>query len=157
MNEKELRAACLELMATAEAVYISTVEADGYPRIRAMLNLRNRSQYPDHVHLYDGHDDDFMVYVSTNTSSRKRKEIEANPRIGLYYCKPTAFFGMSLVGDVEVVEDPKIKEAVWVDGWEVYFRTTGRPDDPDYTLLRLYPKSARGWTGSETFELTFDR
>jgi len=157
MDEKELRAACLELMATAEAVYLSTVEADGYPRIRAMLNLRNRAQYPDHVHLYDGHDDDFMVYVSTNTTSRKRKEIETNPRIGLYYCRPAEFFGMSLVGDVEIVEDPKIKEAVWVDGWERYFRTTGRPDDPDFTLLRLHPKSARGWTGSETFELVFDR
>ena len=26
-----------------------------------------------------------------------------------------------------------------------------------YTLLRLYPKNARGWTGSRTFEFAFDR
>ena len=157
MHDEELRAACLDLMATGEAVYLSTVEADGYPRIRAMLNLRNRAQYPDHMALYDGHDDDFMVFVATNTSSKKRKEIKANPRIGLYYCRPADFLGMSLVGDAEIVEDPAVKEAVWADGWERYFPTTGRPDDPDYTLLRLYPKSARGWTGSERFELTFDR
>ncbi len=157
MDERELRAACLDLMATAEVVYLSTVEAGGYPRIRAMLNLRNRAQYPDHVALYDGHDEDFMVYVSTNTSSKKRRDIEANPRIGLYYCCPAKFFGMSLVGDVEIVEDPAVKEAVWVDGWERYYPTTGRPDDPDYTLLRLFPKTARGWTGSETFELMLDR
>jgi len=157
MNEVELRETCLELMATAEAVYLATVEPDGYPRIRAMLNLRNRSQYPDHTALYEGHDDDFMVYISTNTSSKKREDIGANPRIGLYYCKPAKFLGMSLVGDVEIAEDVATKEAVWADGWERYFPTTGRPDDPDYTLLRLYPKSARGWTGSETFEITFDR
>jgi pyridoxamine 5'-phosphate oxidase len=157
MNKAELRAACIELMATADVVYLATSEGDGYPRIRAMLNLRNRSQYPNHVHLYAGHDEDFMVYVSTNTSSRKCKDIQANPRIGLYYCRPAEFLGMSLVGDVEVVENADLKEAVWADGWERYFPTTGRPDDPDYTLLRLYPKTARGWTGSETFELVFDR
>ncbi len=157
MDEKELKAACLGLMATSDVVYLAALESAGYPRIRAMLNLRNRSQYPNHVHLYDGHDDDFMVYISTNTSSRKRKDIESNPRIGLYYCRPAEFLGMSLVGDVEIVEDAKLKEAVWADGWERYFPTTGRADDPDYTLLRLYPSSARGWTGSQTFELHFDR
>ena len=151
MTEVELRATCIELMATADVVYLTTLESDGYPRIRAMLNLRNRSQYPNHVHLYEGHDEDFMVYISTNTSSRKRKDIESSPRIGLYYCRPAEFFGMSLVGDVEIVEDAAIKEAVWADGWERYYPTTGQPDDPDYTLLRLYPKDARGWNRSGKF------
>jgi general stress protein 26 len=157
MNEKELRAACLELIAIADAVYLAAFEAGGYPRIRAMLNLRNRSDYPSHMHLYERHDKDFMVCVATNTSSKKRKDIEANPRIGLYYRHPANRFGMSLVGDVEIVQDAAIKEAVWADGWERYFPTTGRPDDPDYTLLRLVPRNARGWTGSHTFELAFDR
>jgi len=157
MDKEELKATCLELMATSDVVYLAVLESGGYPRIRAMLNLRNRSQYPDHVGLYGGHDDDFMVYVSTNTSSRKLADLKANPRIGLYYCRPAEFLGMSLIGDVEIIDDAAIKEAVWADGWERYFPTTGRPDDPDYTLLRLYPSSARGWTGSEKFELHFDR
>ena len=156
MDERELRTACVELMRTADVVYLATFES-GYPRIRAMLNLRNRLQYPNHAHLYDGHDEDFMVYVATNKSSKKRKDIEANPRIGLYYCRPADFLGMSLVGDVEIVKDATVKEAVWAEGWEQYYPTTGRPDDPDYTLLRLFPRSARGWTGSETFEFTFHR
>lgn len=152
MNETEHRMACIELMATVDVVYLAALGVDGYPRIRAMLNLRNRTQYPGQVHLYDEHDEDFMVYISTNTSSRKRKDIEANPRIGLYYCRPEEFFGVSLIGDVEFVDDAAIKEAVWADGWERYYPTTGRSDDPDYTLLRLYPKDARGWAGSRTFE-----
>jgi len=157
MTETELRAACIELMATAEVVYLTALEADGYPRIRAMLNLRNQAQYPDHAHLYQGHDDDFMVYISTNTSSRKLKDIETNPRIGVYYCHTAEFFGMSLVGDAEIVEDPAIKEAVWADGWERYYPTTGRADDPDYTVLRLFPKSVRGWYHSRTFDFALDQ
>jgi len=157
MEEKELRAECLELMAEADTVYLAVNEASGYPRIRAMLNLRNRSEYPDHGHLYEGHDEDFMVYVATNTASRKRKDIEADRRVGLYYRHPDKRVGMSLIGDVEIVDDMATKEAVWADGWEVYFPTTGKPDDPDYTLLRLFPRNARGWTGFETFELTFKK
>ncbi len=156
MNEKELRAACLDLMAIADTVYLAVLEDGGYPRIRAMLNLRNRTEYPDHVGLYAEHDGDFMVYIATNTASRKRADLEANARVGLYYRHPDKRFGMSLVGDVEIVENMALKEAVWADGWEVYFPTTGCPDDPDYTLLRLFPRSARGWTGSETFELVLD-
>ena len=62
MTETELCAACIELMATADAVYLSAFGVDGYPRIRAMLNLRNKLQYPHHVHLYDG---DHALYETT--------------------------------------------------------------------------------------------
>jgi general stress protein 26 len=151
MDEKELQAACIELMAVADTVFLAANEAGGYPRIRAMLNLRNRTEYPKHVHLYADHDDDFMVYLTTNTSSRKRADIEADPKVGLYYRHPDRRFGLSLIGDVEIVDDMETKTAVWADGWEVYYPSTGRPDDPDYTLLRIFPTSARGWTGAETF------
>ncbi len=157
MNDQELRLVCLELMAMADTVYLAANEVEGYPRIRAMLNLRNRTEYPDHMHLYEDHEDDFMIYIATNTSSRKRADIEADPKIGLYYRHPDRRFGMSLVGDAEIVDDAAIREAVWADGWEVYFPETGCPEDPDYTLLRFFPKNARGWTGSETFALDFRR
>jgi len=151
MIESELQAACLELMASAPVVYLTAFGSDGYPRIRAMLNLRSRSEYPNHVGLYEGHDDDFMVYLATNTSSGKRVEIEADARVGLYYCRPEAFFGLSLTGDIEIVEDAETKQAVWANGWERYYPTTGRADDPDYTLLRLYPIRAHGWRNGRAF------
>jgi general stress protein 26 len=151
MQDDDLRAACLDLMATAPVVYLATIGDDGYPRMRAMLNLRNRSQYPDHMHLYEHHDQDFMVFLATNTGSSKRRELEANPGIGLYYCHPEAFFGLSLIGDVEIVDDPGVKEAVWADGWERYYPQTGGPDDPDYTLLRLLPRQAQGWRDAQRF------
>jgi general stress protein 26 len=154
MDEKELRAACLELMATASVVYMAGQKEDGYPRIRAFLNLRNREQYPNHVHLYEGHDEDFMIYLSTNTTSKKMADLRVNPRIGLYYCLPDEYFGLSLIGDVEIVDDMETKTALWADGWERYYPTTGKPDDPDYTVLRVYPHTAQGWYESRPF--TFD-
>jgi len=151
MTTPDLRATCLELMATVDVVYLTTLGEDGGPRIRAMLNLRNRDQYPEKMALYADHDDDFMIYLSTNTSSTKRREIERDPRIGLYYCRPADFRGVSVVGDAELIEDPTIKAAVWVDWWDRYY-PTGRPDDPDYTLLRLFPRRVSGWHQGRKFE-----
>ncbi len=153
MNEAEVRAACLKLMASTDIVYLTVLEADGYPRIRAMLNLRSKSLYPDHANLFDAHQQDFMIYLSTNTSSRKIKDIQANPKVGLYFCSTDhGYFGVSLIGDAEMITDMGIKESVWADGWERYYPTTGKADDPDFTLLRVFPTDARGWTGSQTFE-----
>lgn len=155
MKESGIRRQCLKIMATAPAVFITVIGADGFPRTRAMLNLRNRKQYPNHVHLYAQHDDDFMVFISTNTASKKREEIETNPQIGLYYSLPESFLGLSLIGHAEVIEDLEIKRAVWVDGWERYYRESGTPEDPDYTLLRILPVEARGWLAGTKFQFEF--
>lgn len=152
MNDNEIKGQCLKIMATAPAVFVTIIGEDGFPRTRAMLNLRNEEQYPKHAYLYAQHKEDFMVFLSTNTMSRKRQEIEANPRIALYYSLPASFLGLSLIGHAEVVEDLEIKRTVWVDGWEQYYQETGTPEDPDYTLLRIYPIEARGWLAGKTFQ-----
>jgi general stress protein 26 len=156
MDTNDVRKHCLEIMAQAPAVYMTSVGDDGYPRTRGMLNLRNSKQYPLHVGLYAEHDADFMVYISTNTSSRKRAEIEANPRISLYYSLPESFLGVGLVGDAEIIDDLAIKRAVWVDGWERYYPERGTPEDPDYTVLRVYPVEAHGWLAGTKFQFGFD-
>jgi len=156
MRESEIKSQCLEIMATAPAVFITVIGVDGFPRTRAMLNLRNRKQYPNHAHLYAQHDEDFMIFVSTNTASKKREEIETNPRIGLYYSLPESFLGLSLIGHAEVIKDLKIRSDVWVDGWEQYYREVGSPEDPDYTLLRIFPLEARGWLAGTKFQFGFD-
>ena len=151
MTKTQIQEACRELMETVPAAYLTAIDADGQPRTRAMLNLRNREQFASQAHVYANHQQDFMVYIATNTSSRKRREIEANPRVCVYYCRPEAFHGVSLIGEIEIVDDLVIKEVLWADGWEQYF-PTGKPDDPDYTLLRLFPKVANGWYQDRKFE-----
>ena len=150
MSNERLLEICAERMATADVAYLTNVGADGYPRTRAMLNLRNRDQYPNQAGLYADHAQDLMTYITTNTHSQKRGELEANARISLYFCHPNEFFGVCLIGDAEIVDNLEIKRALWVDDWAQYF-PTGKVDDPDFTLLRLVPKEVRGWNRSETF------
>jgi len=45
--ETKLLETIAERIATADVKYVTTIGTDGYPRTRAMLNLRNREQYPD--------------------------------------------------------------------------------------------------------------
>ncbi len=152
MNGDELKRACVELMETADVAYLSTIGADGYPHTRVVFNLRNREQFPGQAPLFAPHRDDLMIYVSTNTSSSKIHQIEGDPRVSVYYCNPKQFRGVMLAGDIEIVEDPEVKKALWNKGWERYYPAGS--GDPDYTVLRLYPKRAAGWYESSRFEFT---
>jgi general stress protein 26 len=115
-----------------------------------MLNLRDKEQYPNQVRLFETHQGDLMIYCSTNTSSGKIRQIKANPRVSVYYCNPAKFHGAMLRGDIEIVDDSELRQALWNDGWEMYY--PGGPDDPDHTVLRLYPKSVKGWYKAAAFE-----
>jgi general stress protein 26 len=152
MASEELRKVCVELIETAEAAYLTTIGEDGYPHTRAMLNLRNRTQYPKQVDLFAPHQDDLMIYFSTNTSSSKLDQIRPNSKVCVYYCHPRQFCGLMLAGDIEIVDDSEVRKALWNDGWERYYPSG--PDDPDHTVLRLYPKFAQGWYESSRFEFT---
>ncbi len=150
MNIDELKKINIELMENSKAVYLTTIDNKGFPCIRALLNLRNKEQYPSLVELFGKHDDDFLIYFTTNTSSNKITQIRANPKVSAYYCIPDNFHGMMVSGNIEIVLDLEIKKMLWQDGWESYYPEG--PDDPDNTVLRLRPNFARGWYNSAKFE-----
>jgi pyridoxamine 5'-phosphate oxidase len=150
MDENQARRYALELMAFSEAAYLATVDGDGRPHIRAMLNLRTRAQYPKLAALFSEHANDLLVYFTTNTSSPKVAQIRANPAVAAYYCEPAKFHGLMLAGDIEIVDDPRVREALWQDGWERFY--PGGPNDPDHTVLELRPTVARGWHGEDKVE-----
>ena len=143
MDELELRRACLDLMASAPEAYLATIGSDGYPHIRAMLNLRYRTRYPALVEVFAPHDDDFLLHFTTNTSSAKMRQIAANPAVAVYFCDAEEFHGLQFQGRVEVVLDRKITDRLWQTSWERYY--PGGPTDPDYAILRLRPARASGW------------
>ena len=142
MSVQQDKRACLELLEQAEAAYVTTVDGAGRPQTRAMFNLRRREQFPELRDVFRGHEEDFLLYFATNTSSRKVQEIRNNPTVAVYYCDPKTFRGLQLSGAVEMVSDPALKGRLWQDGWERYFPKG--VDDPDYTVLRLLPDSATG-------------
>ena len=144
--DDESRKAALELLATAEDAYVTTVAPDGYPRTRAMFNLRNRSAFHSLVSVFAGHEKDLLIYLGTNTSSAKIDEIRRNPKGSIYFCDHPSVVGMCFVGNFEVLTDSKLRRALWVDGWERYYPAGA--EDPDYTVLRMLPDSVSGWLSS---------
>ena len=152
LDENEARQFSLEVMERTWEVYVTTIE-NGFPATRAMDNLRNRMRFPKLRELFKCHKDDFRVLLTTNTSSAKMQHIRKNPAVCVYYCEPLQFHGVALNGKVEIVKDAELKHALWHDYWAEYYYPEG-VNDPDYTVLSLYPMQAKGWSGSGRFEFT---
>jgi general stress protein 26 len=143
MEEQEIKQKCLKLMETADAVYLSTIDENDFPQTRAMVNLRNKQQFQDIAKMFAGHEEDFLVYMTTDTASGKFKQIQANPKASVYFCDPKEIKGLLLIGEVEVVTDRDIKHRLWHDDWKIYYPSG--PDGPEYNILALRPKQARCW------------
>ncbi len=146
MTEREFARLTTEV---ADRAYLTTVGADGYPRTRAMLNLRNPSLYPSLSGLFAAHRDDLLVYFGTNTASHKVGEIAACARGCAYYCHPTRWHGVSLIGDLEVTRDRELRILLWQDAWTAYY--PAGVEDPDYSVVVLRPHAVSGWNGREAF------
>ncbi len=149
MDESEARRFALALIEKAETSCLTTIDSNGFPEVRAMLNLRNRTLWPSLAAVFDGHERDLLMYYSTNTSSAKVAQIKTNPKGSVYFCDPAHSHGLMLAGTIEIVTDQQLKRRIWQDGWEVYY--PGGVNDPDYSLLRLSPTFAKGWTGQAPF------
>lgn len=126
------------LMSEAKAAVLTTIDKQGWPSTRAMLNLRNVETYPNLVPVFDSHRNDLLVYFTTNTSSGKVSQIESNEKASVYYCDPLTWRGLMLGGVISVVSDPAIKEKIWQKDWTMYY--PGGVHDPDYSILCLVPR-----------------
>jgi len=138
---EEAKKISMELMETSKAAILTTIDSEGYPITRAMFNLRNTEQFPELSEFFNKQGNEFIIYISTNTSSSKVEHIKANPKISVYYCDPETFKGVMFGGEVDIVVDMDIKSKIWLDWWTRYYPEG--LEDPDYTLLKLNPKTAR--------------
>ncbi len=154
MNHAEIHRANLDLMAATRTVYLTTIDEHGYPHTRAMLNLRNPELYPIQAKFCQSQAGRMATFFTTNTSSRKAAQIKANPKVSAYYCRPEAFHGVMLSGEVEIVEDGKVRHSLWDASWRQFYPSG--PDDPDHTVLILVPNLVRGWNRGTKFEYELD-
>ncbi|NHJ14127.1 MAG: hypothetical protein EAX95_10655 [Candidatus Thorarchaeota archaeon] len=151
MDENKLREMCLRVMDDAWPAYLTTIDERGYPQTRAMFNLRNKQHFPKLEPLFLKLENRFTAIFSTNTSSTKIDNITKDSKVSIYYCVPDEWRGVMLSGNIEIVDDAKLKKALWHDGWERYYPKGY--DDPDHSVLRLEPILARGWNQNHTFRL----
>ena len=150
MEEKEAKRMSLELMKVVQDAYLSTVDSDGSPQARVMGNLRNKEQCRIAEELFAGHDEDFLIYMLTGHSSDKMQQIRANSKVSVYFCNSAQFHTLLLVGNVEEIDDLDLKKRIWQDEWKIHW--PGGPEDPEFIMLKLLPKWAKGWHKEGDFE-----
>ena len=121
-----------------EVSFISSVDDDGFPNMKAMLPPRKREGIK-------------VFYFTTNTSSMRVAQYRKNPKACIYFCDKRFFRGVMLKGDMEVLEDAENKEMIWRDGDDMYYAQG--VTDPDYCVLRFTARTGRYYANfnSETF------
>lgn len=119
--EQEIFNAIWSLRENSTSAYLSYLDEDGYPAVRAMLVLEHSRMGTQ--------------YFSTNTSSGKVTALRNNPKAAVYYCDPGNFQGALFVGDIEVCTDAVTKQYLWREGFELYYPKGAT--DPDYCVLKL--------------------
>ena len=141
MDVEEAKKSGLKLIEESKAAILTTIDADGFPITRAMFNLRNKEQFPEFSEFFENQQNEFTIYITTNTSSSKVAHLSKNPKMCVYFCDAGDFKGFMLGGSVKIVDDIELKKRIWLDWWTRYYPKG--VEDPDYTLLQLEPKNAR--------------
>lgn len=111
-----------EFIARQKTSLISSVDENGYPATRALIQ-------PVRI---DGND----IYFATYTSSRKVRHYRSNPKSCVYfYEKGRNFQGVEIKGNMEVLTDQTVKERFWKPFFNRFYRKG--VTDPDYCILKF--------------------
>lgn len=119
--------------------YLGSVDAEGYPNIKAMLRPRKR------IGLQ-------TIYFSTNTSSLRVAQFRVNPKACVYFCEQRFFRGAMLLGTMEVLEDQNSKDMLWEAGDTVYYKLG--PTDPDYCVLKFTAERGRFYSNFKSVDFS---
>lgn len=121
-----------------KTAFIGSIDAKGFPTIKAMLQPRKREGIKH-------------IYLTTNTSSMRVAQYRANNHACMYFCDRRFFKGVMLQGTMEVLTDSASKEMIWREGDTMYYKEG--VTDPDYCVLKFTATSGRYYSGfkSENF------
>ncbi|MDR3070650.1 MAG: pyridoxamine 5'-phosphate oxidase family protein [Propionibacteriaceae bacterium] len=108
--------------------FIASVDAQGYPNMKAMLSPRKREGLSE-------------FWFTTNTSSMRVAQYRDNPLASIYFMDRRFFSGVLLIGRMEVHEDVATKELIWQDGDTRYYPLG--VTDPDYCVLKFVAERGR--------------
>ncbi|MEL5894111.1 pyridoxamine 5'-phosphate oxidase family protein [Bacteroides sp. GD17] len=124
-----------------KTAFIGSVNKDGYPNIKAMLQPRKREGIK-------------TIYLTTNTSSMRVAQYLENNRACMYFCDTRFFRGVMLCGTMEVLTDSASKEMIWREGDTMYY-----PEgvtDPDYCVLKFTAISGRYYSSFKSEDFAID-
>lgn len=134
----EMKNEIQSLVENAGIAYVSSIDENGCPNIKAMLSLQR--------------DDLYTHYFSTNLYSRRAEQFRNNPKACVYFCDEKEFQGLMLTGEIEVMTDHRHKAMLWREGFEIYY-----PDGIDtenYCIFRFTAHKANYYHGLVNFDFS---
>jgi general stress protein 26 len=129
----------LDLIKRSKTCLIGTNTESGHPNVKAMLTYMNEGLN--------------TIWFTTNTPSKKVKQVKRDEKACVYYYDPNAFEGLMLVGKMEALQDEESRKKVWKDEYTMYYPQG--VNDPDYTVLKFTTESFNLYAGfsNTTFDL----
>jgi len=129
MDESQLRESAREAINKTPVSVLITTGEDGFPTARQMGSAVV--------------EDDLTVWFVTGTVTAKCGQIEANPKVTVYWpvcgqCLP-GFGHVIIKGLAALTQDQDLRDRFWQDSFLQYF-PQGRTD-PTYVLIRVKPTS----------------
>ena len=86
---------------------LGTVDENGIPQLKALIKT-----------AADGIKE---FWFCSNTSSKRAKQIQANPNASLYFYDEKTFEGLMLTGKAEISYDDNKRKEFWSDGMKIYY------------------------------------
>ncbi|MBN1214402.1 MAG: pyridoxamine 5'-phosphate oxidase family protein [Candidatus Lokiarchaeota archaeon] len=138
IKEQEVKDIVRNIIENAEFVHLGTIDKEGYPNIRLMMNLKDKKRYPEISDIIKHYNEGFVTYLSTNTSSNKIQHIKDIEKASLYYESTSDVWqGVMFLGTIEIVNNIDIKNDLWEESWVMYYPKG--LSDPDFTILKFSP------------------
>ena len=120
-SRDELLVAAQEIIRTARYCGLVTFDEFGNTRVRMMDPF-----LPD---------EDWSIWMGTDRSTRKVRDIERDPRVTLYYYSSDLVGYVSVYGTAHLVDDPGEKNSRWKDEWEGLYPNR----EAQYLLIQVIP------------------
>jgi general stress protein 26 len=126
-----------EIIARAgEIIAKSTVQGGSYNGENCVLALIDLEGYPTASVITPSRADGIKwITFCTDINCNKTKRIAESNRACV--CFGTSEYGISLVGEIEIVTDADVKKEMWYQGLEGYWSGA---DDPNYCVLKFTTK-----------------
>ncbi|MGN1061505.1 MAG: pyridoxamine 5'-phosphate oxidase family protein [Candidatus Scatosoma sp.] len=108
------------LLLQCKVCSVASVSEEGYPRICVLMPLKTNGIKE--------------FWFSTGASGTKVRHFKKNGKAGVtFYCGGDS---VTLTGEMEIVSDKNVKDALWRDELGRHF-TGGGKDDPEYCILHF--------------------
>lgn len=122
INRDTMLVAAREIISQTTYCGLVTVDSNGQPQVRTM------NPFPVK--------DDLVIWFATARSSRKVRELKANPKVAVYFADHITAKGyVNISGKAEVIDDKELLQKMKRDYWD------GIPNWQDiFVLIKIVPE-----------------